>query len=938
MGKVGIGFSIIFMISSGFVQHFADEWENARISQNTNVLIQALTNRDRSQAEEVLAEINTPFNAAERIAVMQAVDRLSPGADWIPFLIKLAEKNQPDGDFVFLTARAYWRAGDTESAMNECAIAIKQSPDNQRLLYRAAALAHSVDRIELAKTWINQLLQMDPEHADGLFLLGRIQASQGEDDAAKKTLEHVVRLNPKHYLSQYELGRLGNRTGDAAMAEQHLKAAVHGYPFFLEAYNALLIALARQKKMDELETYKKYATYIKQWDTSKINRLRTGFQAPESLTVKDSYEMAVEFCKVGREDLAVSLIEWLMKNNKTAEPHLILLAQLRYRQKQYEECVNLLEQVKNTNLRATETFTILYAWSLFLAGNVEESRAFYQTISDQYKETESLRELVKAFAQKAPSASAASATETQIPAHGFQFADVTEQAGLSSFKHRLGNPDKRWIVDAMGSGVAVGDYDNDGDDDIYFVNGRPDIHNPDPEWRNALFRNDGGIFTNVTESAGVGDTGFGMCALFGDINNDGWLDLFVGNYGANALYKNNGDGTFTNITQQAGVGDKGYAASAAFADVDRDGDLDLYVGNYVAFDPERDGDKRDGYHGMKVFAGPLAFGNQKDILYSNNGAGVFTDVSEKANINVSPGRAMGTVFFDFDNDGDLDLYVTNDSTYNHMLSNQGDGTFKDISFESGGAFTENGVEGASMGVITGDYNNDGWLDLFVTSYEQQSDVLYKNDGKGFLIDSTSPSGLYGPSKMLITWGGLFCDFNADGFLDIFTANGHLYPQVESMGVNRSYNQGVSFYQNNGQRFTDITSTVRLDPFKPKGGRGAALLDYDNDGDMDIIINCVDDSPQLLENRSNHGHWLQVDLKANSAQTFGVRVVAKKGNQRWTRTVDGGSGYLSQSSSILHFGFGSIDEIDEFTIHWFHREPQVIPSPKLDQRIQISPLD
>jgi len=297
---------------------------------------------------------------------------------------------------------------------------------------------------------------------------------------------------------------------------------------------------------------------------------------------------------------------------------------------------------------------------------------------------------------------------------------------------------------------------------------------------------------------------------------------------------------------------------------------------------------------------------------------------------------MGSAFFDLENDGDLDLYVTKDSTYNHVLKNLGDGTFEDISFLSGGAFSESGLEGASMGVSTGDYNNDGFIDLFITSYEQQSDALYRNEGNDMLQDVTGPSGLMGPSQWLITWGGGFCDFDSDGLLDIYTANGHLYPQVESLGLGRVYNQGVSFYRNTGNRYEVVTPRSLPSDFKPKNGRGAALLDYDRDGDMDIVINCIDSSPQLLENRSPRGHWLQVTLDAPAARAYGARVTARKGKQTWTRIVDGGTGYLSQNSLTLHFGFGAVSEIDDLTVYWIHSRPLVIQSPRLDTPLRVKP--
>ena len=528
------------------------------------------------------------------------------------------------------------------------------------------------------------------------------------------------------------------------------------------------------------------------------------------------------------------------------------------------------------------------------------------------------------------------ADEVSVPCP-IQFVDRTREVGLDSFRHRLGNLDKRWIIDAMGSGVAVGDFDNDGDDDIYFVNGRPDFYQTDPAYRNALFRNDGGNFIDVTDAAGVGDLGYGMCAVFGDVDGDDWLDLFVGNDGPNVLYRNNGNGTFSDVTADCGVGDDGYAASACFVDVEGDGDLDLFVGNYVDFDPKQHGHFRANYYGTSVFMGPMQFDAQRDLLYINDGAGRFKDASYRALINPSRGRAMGAAFFDLENDGDPDLYVTNDSTYNHILQNRGDGTFNDLSFLSGGGYSDGGQGGASMGVSAGDYNNDGLADLLITSYDHESDVLYRNLGEGMLSDETAGSGLFGATKMRVTWGSGFCDFDADGWLDIYTVNGHVYPQVDDMKRSWRYAQGASVYRNKGGRFDDLSERALPENITRKSGRGSALLDYDGDGDMDVVVNCIDSTPLLLENRSERGHWMQVKLAGTSAQTYGVRVVAQKGERIWMRQVEGGSGYLSQNSAVLHFGFGEVDALDRLTVYWRHREAEVVLRAGMDRRIVVGVL-
>ncbi len=899
-------------------------------------VLHALHQGDLESANAALLSIPDPLNPDEKAAVINEIERLAPGAEWIPFLNSLAEKNNGDAEFLFLIARAHWRSGNVDAAIHTCKEIISKSPQDVNLLYQCAALAHTVDRLKEAKEWISMLLSREPNHADGLFLFGRIQASEGQDEEARETLLHVLKQNPRHYLACYELGRLENRAGNSEKAEKHLRAAVKEYAFFNEAYNALLIALARQKKQAEIQEIQTIVNRINTFSQSKRERLRHSYFNPAELNAKDATELAYELSQVNRDDLAISFLTRLLEMGKCTNTQILLLAHLHYQHKDFGKSLEILNHIQDSRIKKSESYLALKAWTLFLTGRVEESKALYQGIDSKYKKSKHFQELEKAYASTQSKDTIRSATSETQSKGPFFFVDVTKKSGLTTFKHVLGHPDKPWIIDVMGSGVVVGDYDNDGDDDIYFVNGRSVWNVENPAEHNALFRNDDGVFIDVTKEAGVGDTGYGMSAVFGDINNDGWLDLFVGNYGPNGMYLNNGDGTFTDVTQKAGVSDDGYVAASAFADVDKDGDLDLFVGNYVDFDPRKHEHVRETYHGLKVFMGPLGFQHQNDILYLNDGNGVFKDSSERAAINVSPGRAMGAVFFDLDLDNDLDLYVTNDSTYNHVLKNRGDGTFEDVSFLSGGAFTESGVEGASMGVITGDYNNDGFLDLYITSYEHQSDVLYKNDGNGMLIDVTTQAGLLSPTQWLITWGSGFCDFDADGLLDIYTVNGHIYPQIEELNIGRHYEQGLSFYRNTGDRFEIVTNKTLPSDFSPKGGRGTALLDYDQDGDMDIIINCIDSSPQLLENQSPRGHWLQVTLEAPSALTYGVRVVARKGEQTWTRTVDGGSSYLSQSSRTLFFGFGNIDHIDDLTVHWMHRPPQIIKSPKVNNHLKINP--
>ncbi|MDP8244479.1 MAG: FG-GAP-like repeat-containing protein [Candidatus Hinthialibacter antarcticus] len=894
-------------------------------------LIQTIEDGNPTEAIERLTAINGPFSAQERTLVLQTLSRIAPGGEWVLFLRELCARNPKDADYRYTLARTCWRSGDDKAALFECEAVLELAPNDPLLLYRIAAIAYAANEYPKAKEWLNRLLEVKPNDLNGLLLLGTLLARDGEDDAARKQLLRVIELDSRNYLAYFELGKLANRVGDSEEAERYLRAAIEGYPFFREAVNALLVALSRQKKIEELQQMQEIFEHLRQWPEVKLNRMLYAYRNPAKVPSEEAEQLVIELSQVKRPDLAERYTRYRMDKGLASLQEKLLLSRLYYNEQDYKKTIKILDALAPEEFGQSLLYVYLRTLTLMRVGRMPEAQAFYKTYAPNFPDSDELQSIGAVFQEALSSAGGVVSPKD----YAIRFVDVSQQSGLQTFQHILGSPEKPWITDAMGSGVAVGDYDNDGDDDIYFANGRPQLNQPDEKWRNALFRNDGGTFVDVTGPTGVGDLGFGMACLFGDVNNDGWLDLFVGNIGANALYINNGDGTFLDATKESGLDDQGYCAAAAFVDIDHDGDLDLYVGNYIEFDEKADGEKRFNYHGEDVFVGPLGFDAQPDLLYINDGKGAFTNKAKELGLPQEYSRAMGSVFFDIENDGDLDLYITNDSTYNTVLENQGDGHFNDVSFPSGGAFTESGVEGASMGIGPGDFNNDGFIDLYITSYERQTDVLFQNQGNGFLTDVTSRTGL-ASSRMLITWGVALCDFDANGWLDVFTANGHMYPQVRKLDIDLVYEQGASFYKNSDGRFEDVSDSALHSSYKPESGRGAALLDFDNDGDMDVVINNMDASPTLLENRSPHGAWLQVKLDATSAQSYGVRVVARKGDQVWMRLVDGGSGYLSQNSSILHFGFGDVKEIDSLTIDWRHLSPQVIESPSLNQRLVVSP--
>ncbi|MBZ0255636.1 FG-GAP-like repeat-containing protein [bacterium] len=892
----------------------------------------AVHQNNLERAEEIIQNQTASFSNAELQQIQAVISQHSPQGNWIPMLKILAEKSSSNPEFMFFLSQAMWRSGDEDGALKVSGETIALATDDLDLQYKCAAIARTLGKFDVAKQRIDGILQQDADYPDALFLLGSIYAEEGENDKAQSALQQVLKANPNHLRALFELGKLETRLGNDEQAVGLLQKAVDVYPFFREAYSAMRTPLSRLKRKDEFTRLQDIMKAMQQWNPDQYMRLRYMYENAYKIPPEQRAMLAQELISIQQFQKAKLYLSNLYKQKLTDAPLMMALAQLHYNDKEFVESLRVLDAITDPNITSTEPYLGVKAWSLLGIQETEQSRKIYETYQEKFKNSPNFQALGKALSQIRETPLSNQPAKPTSSTH-FQFRDVTEAAGLSGFQHRLGHKDKRWIIDAMGSGLAVGDYDNDGDDDIYFVNGRPDLNVNDGQWTNALYRNDGGKFTDVTSNAGVGDTGWGMCAVFGDVNNDGWLDLFVGNYGADAFYINNGDGTFTERAHEAGVDCSDYAAAAVFGDVDADGDLDLYVGNYVEFDPEIHAELRDHYHGIDVMRGPMGLKYQDDKLYLNNGDGTFQDYSKESQINISEGRAMGASMADFDLDGDLDLYVANDSTYNHVLYNKGNAQYDDSSFFSGAAVDESGREGASMGVATGDYNNDGFIDIFVTAYEQEADTLYQNKDGELFTDVTGPSKLSSPSQWLTTWGTGFADFDCDGFIDIYTVNGHTYPQVEELKNERSYKQGVSFYRNtDGEHF--FTEDVSLKTAASIAGRGSATLDYDNDGDLDIIINCIDSSPHLLENMSNHGNWLKVKLEGTSAQTFGARVVVKHQGQQWTRCVDGGSSYLSQNSQTLHFGLGEIKTIDELTVYWTGKPASVFENISTNQTIQF----
>jgi hypothetical protein len=498
------------------------------------------------------------------------------------------------------------------------------------------------------------------------------------------------------------------------------------------------------------------------------------------------------------------------------------------------------------------------------------------------------------------------------------FTDITREAGIT-FKHVF-SPEKKYIVESMSGGVALFDYDNDGYLDLYLVNSLTvDLAKANGKTRSALYHNKGdGTFVDVTDKAGVGDIGFGMGVVVGDYNNDGFDDLYVTCLGPNHLLKNNGNGTFTDVTNKAGVGDPRWSTGAAFVDYDNDGRLDLFVSNYVDFNlsrlPEFGVGRTCQFKGVPVQCGPRGLPGAGDSLYHNNGDGTFSDVSKKAEVSDENGYyGLGVICSDFDEDGLVDIFVANDSTPNFLYHNNGDGTFKEIAFTSGTAVNESGAEQGSMGVTLGDYDHDGKLDLFITNFDDEYNILYHNDGHGSYTDVSFRSGVAKVSLPYVGWGTKFLDYDNDGWVDLFVTNGHVYPQ------RGHYRQREFLHHNNHDgTFTEVAAQTGETLMEERVGRGVAVGDIDNDGDLDVVVNDLDGTPQLLRNdggNANNSVLLRLVGTKSNRDGIGARVKVVSGDLTQIDEVYSGGSYLSQNDLRLHFGLGQRTKVDQVEVRW-----------------------
>ena len=509
------------------------------------------------------------------------------------------------------------------------------------------------------------------------------------------------------------------------------------------------------------------------------------------------------------------------------------------------------------------------------------------------------------------------------------FTDVTKEAGID-FKHSYGDFDLSNIVEGTGAGAMFFDYNGDGWLDIYFVNGCWLKEVNDNRGRilrdkltNALYRNNkDGTFSDVTKEAGVGDKGFGFGCSAADFDNDGDLDLYVLNYGPNVLYRNNGDGTFTDISKSSGLANSSWSLSAPWFDYDGDGDLDVYVANYL----EYDSGKFRSYYAAAGYPGPLSYRGQPDALYRNNGDGTFTDVTKAAGIFQPNGRAMSAAIADIDNDGFLDLYVPNDNMENYYFRNKGDGTFENKGLVMGLAFGEGGQGVSSMGPAIGDVDRDGWLDIYIPDMGYGCLLMNRKD---YFEDRTEPTNLAVVCGQYTGWGGVLFDYDCDGYLDIFVATGNAHHE---------YTEEDVLMRNDGKgNFVDVAD--KSGPyFRQKYvGRGATYGDYDNDGDLDLLVINLNDSPRLLRNDGgNKNNWLTVQarLPGGKSDAVGARVVVTAGSLTQIRDLIPVTGYLSQADPRCHFGLGKSKKADTVEIRWPNRQTTTLKDVNANQILTV----
>jgi len=507
-----------------------------------------------------------------------------------------------------------------------------------------------------------------------------------------------------------------------------------------------------------------------------------------------------------------------------------------------------------------------------------------------------------------------------LPDAVYPFNEISPAVSGITWVHTAGKSPERYLPETTGAGCAFLDYDNDGWMDIYLVNsGKCDFLNPNPPLRNALYRNSrDGTFTDVTETARVGAGGFGQGVAVGDYDGDGFPDLYLTQYGRSILYHNNGDGTFTDVTEKAGLAAPGWASSAVWFDYDNDGRLDLFVCQFVEFSKSLNKSCGPGEEGKHGYCIPRLYQPMPSWLFHNNGDGTFTDVSKASGIGKYPGKAWGAVATDVNNDGLLDLFVGNDTVPNFLFKNVGQGRFEEIATQAGVAYSADGRARSGMGVDSADFNEDGWMDLFVANIDREMFSIYQNNHDETFDDLAGPTGIGAATRLMSGWGLKFFDYDNDGNLDLFLANGNPDDLIESLHNQVKYQEPLMLFRNTGKSFQNVSAESGPAFAKPLSARGMAIGDFDNDGAVDVLVSVNDGAPMLLRNNvGSQNHWLGIRLvgKKSNPDAIGARINYQAGDLKRSGMKVGGGSYLSSHDPRIVLGIGKRPKIDWLEIKW-----------------------
>jgi enediyne biosynthesis protein E4 len=527
------------------------------------------------------------------------------------------------------------------------------------------------------------------------------------------------------------------------------------------------------------------------------------------------------------------------------------------------------------------------------------------------------------------------------------FTDIKAQTGVN-FKHSASKTPLKYLLETMGAGVAIFDYDNDGRMDLFFTNGAllkdpiqkdeiPD--KSEPKYWNRLFQQKpDGTFTDVTERAGVKGVSYSMGTAAADYDNDGYCDLFVSGYREDRLYHNNGDGTFTDVTSKLSISNHGWSTSAGWFDYDRDGRLDLFIARYMDWDFESGATFCGGpTSALRAYCHPDNFKGAANILLHQRGDGSFEDVSKSSGIADPSGKGLGIAFADFDNDGFTDVFVANDSVRQSLYRNKGDGSFEDIAVMSGAAYDENGKTFAGMGVDCADYDNDGYMDVFITTLSNEKYAFYRNNGDLSFTYVTNTSAVGQITLLYSGWGARFTDVDNDGLLDLFVAQSHVLDTIENSTAYLKYKQSPLLIRNTGKGFVNVSATAGTAFTKPVAARGAAFGDLNNDGQIDVVIGVLDDAPVILRNMGTRNHWLGISLIGSKSNRSGIgaRVtVTNIAGQKQIFEVTSAGSYLSSNDPRLLVGLGAARGVRSIEVRWPSGRVQPIQAPPIDRYIRI----